>query len=166
MWNEELVIADVHNDTEPSDADDQVESDNEVIIGEHMYTGQRRSVATGNTDIQMMRLQIELKEKEIQLLQAQQRAQMSQQYFDVDGNYDMFSSALREVKPLLPKMSETDDDVLCFFRVMRRFLLCMVLIKDFGISLCRHSLLRNHSKSFQGLAWNRALTMTLLSRLY
>ena len=28
MWNEELVIADVNNDTEPSDADDQVESDN------------------------------------------------------------------------------------------------------------------------------------------
>ena len=130
-----------------------------------MYTGQRRSVATGNTDIQMMRLQIELKEKGIRLQQAQQREQMSQQYFDVDGNYDMFSSALREVKPLLPKMTETDDDVLCFFQSYEKVLTLHGIDKRFWHKPLPAQL-ATKSLSFQGLAWNRALTMSLLSRLY
>jgi len=92
-------------DDQNNDVENSVVGDDEVQLSRNLHDQPHQ-----NNEIEMMRLCIELKNKEIELLEAQQRARPSNSYVstsDDTGNSSAFSVILRDVKCLLPKITDS-----------------------------------------------------------
>jgi len=113
--NNERTQDDRNNDVENS-----VVGDDEVQLSRNLHDQPHQ-----NNEIEMIRLRIELRNKEIELLEAQQRARPSNSYVstsDDAGNSSAFSVTLRDVKCLLPKMTDFGD-VVDFLQSFERVLI-------------------------------------------
>ena len=114
--NNERTQDDRNNDVENS-----VVGDDEVQLSRNLHDQQDRAHQYNETE--MMRIHIELKNKEIELLEAQQRARPPNSYVcasdDAGNSSSAFYVTLRDVKCLLQKMTDSGD-VVDFLQSLRR----------------------------------------------
>ena len=102
----------------------------------------------------MMRLRIELKNKEIELLEAQQRARPSNSYVSTSddvGNSSAFSVTLCDVKCLLPKMTDSGD-VVDFLQCYEKVLILQNVDKSLWHQLLPGQLAPKALKVFSALS--------------
>ena len=117
------------NENEDENENEKEEEENgEVIIGDSLYDRQNDNesapVNDANNEIEMMRLRIELKDKELALAQVQERMSLSQNGGNsnaVANNDVLHGVSLQDVKCLLPKLGDSDD-VLSFFQSLEKVL--------------------------------------------
>ena len=97
------------HDDQNNDVENSVVGDDEVQLSRNLHDQQ--DGAHQNNEIEMMRLRVELKNKEIELLEAQRPSNSYVSTSDDAGNSSAFSATLRDVKCLLPKMTDSGDVV-------------------------------------------------------